>query len=83
MAKKAAEESERLDEESTPSWLAKLLRQMAKGNLAKLGAAARAANNKVKRLTKNLHDSKLIDGDQLKDCEGKEQVRREMAWPTS
>jgi hypothetical protein len=71
MAQKAAEESENLKDELDQD----LANDIAGGkvspnNMSKLGAAAHGASDKVKRLAKNLHNSKLIDADQLKNCEG-------------
>ncbi len=71
MGQKAAEESEKLEEELDADLAADLASgKLSTGKLAKLAAAARAANSKVKRLSRNLHNAKLIDADQLKECEG-------------
>lgn len=72
MGKKAADESEKLEKELDSD----VAEELASGKLStskagRLGAAARAAKSKVQRLAKNLHNAKLIDSDQLKDCEGK------------
>jgi hypothetical protein len=73
MGKKAAEESEKLEEELDSGLAGELASgKLSAGNLAKLGAAAQRASAKLKKLTKNLHDARLIDADQLnKECEGK------------
>jgi hypothetical protein len=72
MAKMAAEESEKLNEELDSDLAAELANgKLSTTKLPRLSAAARAANSKVKRLAKNLFNAKLIDADQLKDCEGR------------
>ncbi len=71
LAKKAAAESEKL-QESLDSKLAQALRdgQLSSEQLAELGKAAKAGAEGIRKMAKKLFDSGLIDSNELKACQG-------------
>lgn len=76
MAQKAAGEGDALDPE-----LADAIKngKLSPQQLAKLAAAAKAGQGAAKKTARKLYDIRLIDGDQLKACEGGQCDGKELA----
>ncbi|MBN9524393.1 hypothetical protein J0H58_38745 [bacterium] len=71
LAQKAAAEADRFKEELDPDLTAALDGgTLSKDQLPKLASAARGGKASIRKSAQKLYDSRLIDADQLKACEG-------------
>ena len=71
LAQKAAADGEQFNQELDPDLAAAIKDgKLSAKDLSKLAAAAQAGKSSIKRSAQKLYDSRLIDADQLKACEG-------------